>query len=202
MNSTTGRSSYNSLKGEFKINAEIGDVLIFTKQNYRPDTIKVQDHTSLAIYMFRLSIQLREVSIHDSVLTPDEQLEATKNDYTKIYGSLAQRGLLSTSSDGVGISIDALYNIFSRSGRNAAHLRETIQQDYYQNVIDYRFNRALVTRVTGLKDAQLIDFMQKYRPGYFFVTTATDYEFITYIKSNYKRYLRRPKAYTLPALTK
>ncbi len=104
------------------------------------------------------------------------------------------------SSGGAGLSIDGLYNALSRSGRNAAKLRKVIDRDYKQDVIDYRFNSSLVGRVTGLKDKKLIDFMQKYRPGYYFVLNATDYEFITSIKNNLKRYLRNPKAYTLAPL--
>jgi hypothetical protein len=204
LNTATGKSVYNNLKAEFVINAHIGDKLIFTKLNYKPDTITVQNYTSLAVYIQPLSIQLKEVTIHDSLATPEQRLLATKRDYPNIYGSIANTDLLSIGADGagVGLSIDGLYNMFSRSGRNAAHLRENIQEDYYQNVIDYRFNKTLVGHITGLKDAQLADFMQKYRPGYYTVTTATDYEFISYIKANLRRYLRRPRLYTLPPLVK
>jgi hypothetical protein len=143
---------------------------------------------------------LKEVTIRDTALTPEKKLAATKRDYSKAYGSLANHDLLNISGGGVGLGIDALWNAFSRSGKNAKRLRERIDQDYHQDVIDYRFNRTLVANITGLKDKKLTDFMQKYRPGYFFVLNATDYEFITSIKTNYKRYLRNPKAYTLAPL--
>jgi hypothetical protein len=200
-NITSGKSIYNSIKGEFKISAQLGDLLVFTRQNYRNDTLKIKSYSSLAVSMDRLSIQLMEVTIRDSLATPEEQLAATKRDYNKIYGSIADKDLLSVSpGEGAGLSIDALWNSFSREGRNATHLRETIQGDYYQNVIDYRFNRTLVARITGLRDLQLTDFMRKYRPGYYFVITASDYDFITSIKANLRRYLRRPRTYSLPAL--
>ncbi len=102
---------------------------------------------------------------------------------------------------GAGLSIDGLWNSFSREGRNAAHLRAIIDQDYKQDVIDFRFNRKLVSNVTGLKEKQLTDFMQKYRPGYYFVTKANEYQFVTSIKANLKRYLRNPRAYALQPLT-
>jgi hypothetical protein len=201
LNTATGKSVYNNLKAEYSIDVRIGDVLIFTKQNYFSDTIKVQSYNSLAVYLKRVSIQLQEVDVRDSVLNPEQKLIATKRDYNKIYGVLDDRDLLSFSpGEGAGISIDALYNLFSREGRNAEHLRQTIQSDYYQDVIDYRFNRALVSRITGLKNQQLTEFMQRYRPGYFFVVAASEYDFIASIKANYKRYLRRPRVYTLPPL--
>ena len=62
-------------------------------------------------------------------------------------------------------------------------------------------NRALVGRITGLKDQPLTDFMQRYRPGYYFVVAASEYDFVASIKANYRRYLRRPKTYfKLPPL--
>jgi len=192
---------YNNLNGVFQIDAQPGDTLIFSKQDYINDTVKVASHIPIAVYMSKSSIQLKEVTIRDTALTPEKKLAATKREYSKAYGSLANHDLLSTPSyGGAGLSIDALWNSISREGRNAAHLRETIDRDYKQDVIDYRFNKTLVSNITGLKDKKLVDFMQKYRPGYFFVLNATDYEFITSIKNNLRRYLRNPKAYTLAPL--
>lgn len=200
-NTTTGLSVYNNLKGEFKINAKEGDQLIFLRQEYRSDTIKVQSNASLAIYMTRLAIQLKEVTVHDTLQDPDKRLEATKQDFTKIYGSLAYRDFLSTPSVGsAGLSIDALYNSLSRSGRNAEHLRQIIDRDYQQNVIDYRFNRTFVGNITGLKDEKLTAFMFRYRPGYYITKTASDYEFISMIHNNLRRFLRNSRIYSLPPL--
>jgi hypothetical protein len=200
-NPRNGLSVYNNLKGEFKINAQQGDHLVFLRQEYRPDTIKVADSSSLAIYMTRLAIQLKEVSVHDTLLSPEKRLEATKEDFTKIYGSLAYRDFLSTpSSGGAGLSIDALYNSLSRSGKNAERLRQIIESDYHQNVIDYRFNRTFVGNITGLKDERLTAFMLRYRPGYYTIITASEYEFISMIRANLKRFLRNPRTYYLQPL--
>ena len=202
-NITNGKSVYNSLKGEFKIEAATGDVLVFSRDDFHPDTVKVMSNAELAIYMDPLAIQLRQVTIHDTLHSPESRLAATKSDYSKIYGPAANRDLITSPSNGpAGLSIDALYNSFSRSGRNAEHLRGLIENDYKQNVIDYRFNRTLVGRITGLKDEKLTLFMQRYRPGYFLTRNATEYEFIASIKANYKRFLRYPRRYVLPALKK
>ncbi|HWZ02733.1 MAG TPA: hypothetical protein VNX40_03925 [Mucilaginibacter sp.] len=188
---TNGIAIYNNLKGEYQIIATDGDVLVFSRQNYRSDTVKVQSKEPQAIYLVRLAIQLKEVTVHNTNLTPDQKLAATKNDFTKIYGSLAYGDFLSTPyGGGAGLSIDALWNSISRSGRNASKLRDFIQHDYEQNVIDYRFNKTFVGNITGLKDQKLTDFMTRYRPGYYTTKTATDYEFISMIKANLKRFMR------------
>jgi hypothetical protein len=200
-NITTGISAYDNLKGEFKIEAKAGDLLVFSKFEYHPDTIKVVSEAPLAIYLAPLAIQLSEVTVHDTVLSPLMRLHATKQEFSKAYGSLAYDDFLSTpSSGGAGLSIDALWNAFSRSGRNAEKLRGTIQHDYEQNTIDFRFNRTYVGNITGLKDAKLTAFMFRYRPGYYTTKTASEYEFVAMIRANFRRFMRNQRTYTLPAL--
>ena len=200
-NTSTGQSVYNNFKGEFKISAGIGDVLVFTKPDHYADTLKIKNLAPLAVYLRPSAIQLQQVTIRDTMLNPQKRLEQTKSEYNKIYGSLSDNDLLVTSpGSGAGIGIDALYNMFSRSGRNAAHLREVINWDYKQTVIDYRFNKTLVASVTRLKEPQLTDFMVKYRPGYFQVTNFNEYDFIYSIRANLKRYLRNPRAFELTPL--
>lgn len=200
-NITTGIAVYNNLKGEFSISAKEGDQLVFTRQDYHPDTVRVQNNASLAIYMGRLAIQLKEVTIRDSVQTPETRLEATKREYNKAYGSLAYGDFLtSPSNGGAGLSIDALYNAISREGRNASRLRQTIENDYEQNVIDFRFNRTYVGNITGLKDERLTSFMFRYRPGFYSTKTMSDYEFISMIRNNLRRFLRNQRTYSLPSL--
>jgi hypothetical protein len=200
-NITTGQTVYNGLTGEFKIDAKAGDVLVFVRNEYHNDTLRVRDTANLAVYMAPLAIRLKEVTIRDSAYTPGQRLAATKSEYSKAYGPLASHDFITNPNSGpAGLGIDALYNAFSRSGRNAAHLREEIDNEYRQNVINFRFNRSYVGKITGLKDQRLTDFMARYRPGYYTATTATDYEFISMIRANLRRFLRNPRTVQLPSL--
>ena len=197
INNTTGESFYNNLKGEFKIDAKPGDQLIFIKQDYLPDTLLIKDNENLVVSLQRTAIPLKEVTIRDSLATPLQRFQATRKAFSKAYGSNAYSDVLSTSpGGGAGLSIDAIWNSLSRSGRNAQHLQGIIQSDYQQNVIDYRFNRTYVGNITKLKGQDLTNFMLRYRPGYYTVTTATEYEFITYIRNNLRRYLRNKRIYS------
>ncbi|NCD69409.1 carboxypeptidase-like regulatory domain-containing protein [Mucilaginibacter agri] len=202
VNARTKESIYNNLQAEFHINVKIGDQLIFSKVNYANDTVTVKNTGSIAVYLKATSIMLKQVDIHDTLKTPLERYQATQRDYTKIYGSLGNRSILSTSPyGGAGISIDAIWNMISRSGRNAERLKGIIERDYHENIIDYRFNKTLVGNITGLTEPKLSEFMLRYRPGYYMVVTASDYDFIASIKANYRRYLRSPnRRYTLPVL--
>ncbi|WP_448701821.1 hypothetical protein ACFGVR_06170 [Mucilaginibacter sp. AW1-3] len=200
VNTRSRESYYNNLKAEFKIKALAGDVLVFSKTGYFNDTVTVKNETTLVIYLRPSSVQLKEVTIR-SLVTPLDQLNQTRRDYTKVYGHLSRKDLLSSiSGQGAGLSIDALWNMVSREGRNATRLRATIDRDYRENVIDYRFNRTLVSTVTGLDGTKLTDFMFKYRPPYYLVLNANDYDFIKYIRASYKRYVRNPAAFSLQPL--
>jgi len=202
LNVTTGVTVYDNLTGGFKIAAKPGDKLVFSRFDYHTDTVNVHADTSVVIYMARLAIMLREVSIHDSMsMNPDSRLARTKGEYSKIYGSSSYRDFLTSPSSGpAGLSIDALWNSISREGRNAKKLQGEIESDYHQNVIDFRFNRGYVGKITGLTGQRLTDFMTRYRPGYYTTKTATEYEFITLIRNNLKRFLRNPRTAALPVL--
>jgi hypothetical protein len=201
MNITTSKLWYDNLQGEFKVDAKTGDRLVFNKEDYLPDTVLVKNNLKIAVYLQRTAIMLREVTIHDSLHTPLQRLAATRREYSKAYGSSAYSDPFSTSpGGGAGISIDALYNALSKSGHDSEHLRGLIQHDYEQNVIDFRFNKSYVASITKLKDPDLADFMIKYRPGYYLVSSDTEYEFITYIRTSLKRYLRNKRSFSLPPL--
>jgi hypothetical protein len=202
-NSNKGIVTYDNLKGEFHIAAADGDKLIFSRINYHPDTIVVKGDAPIAVYLERLVIQLREVTVRDSALTPEQKLENVKEEFARIYSPSMNPDAFSNSSyGGAGLSIDYLYNAISRSGRNAARLRATIQRDYQENVIDYRFSKTFVARVTGLKEPKLTSFMFRYRPSYYTVVNMTDYEFISLIRGDLRRYLRNQRMYALPPLSR
>src|ERR1700761_8822096 len=67
LNLNTGKSWYNNLKGEFTVDAKTGDKLVFTKEDFVPDTVEIKSSSNLAIYMQRTAIMLREVTIRDSM---------------------------------------------------------------------------------------------------------------------------------------
>ncbi len=69
-NITTGESVYDNLNGVFNITAQNGDRLIFSQQEHLSDTIQVQNHTPLAIYMKKVAILLKEVTILDTLQDP------------------------------------------------------------------------------------------------------------------------------------
>lgn len=203
-NTRTERGIYNNAKGEFKLIAQQNDVLVARLEGFTRDSVKVSATGDVVFYLKRTSIRLKEVVIRDSVLNPSKRFQEIQNEYRDIY----RKGNVSdifnigggNGQGGVGLSIDALYNLFSKEGKNARQLQKTIDRDFKDLVIDYRYTPTLIQQVLGLTGAKAKDFMLQYRPTYSFVLEANDYEMIRFIQEAYRRYQQNPGAYRLPPL--
>jgi len=203
-NTRSGEGFYNTTKGEFKTNAREGDILVAALQGYGVDTISIHSESTVLFYLKRNSILLQEVVVRDSVKTPADQLKAKQEEFNTAYSKGTVKDVLTTGGSngggGAGLSINALYTLLSREGRNARLLQKIIERDYRDAMIDYRFNNTLINRVTGLNGEKLRDYKQQYKPGYYFILEANDYDLIEFIRNSYKSYLENPAAYRLQPL--
>lgn len=203
-NTDTQTGFYNNTKGEFKTTAQVGNVLIASLEGYLSDTVKVAPKGDIVFFLKRKIIRLKEVIIKDTLQSPARKLQEMQEDYKSIYRIGNSSDLLNIGGGnglgGVGLSIDALYSMFSREGKNARNLQKVLARDYKEVLIDYRYTPLLVQQATGLTGTQLRDFMQQYRPAYSFVLDANDYELLRFIQLSYQKYLKNPTALRLPPL--
>lgn len=198
-NTNTDKGIFNNLKGEFTLAASPGDVLIAATEGYFPDTLRVSKEDVLVLYLKRSSIMLKEVSIV-ARKSPQEVLEQKKEDYNIAYRRGDPGSLLSSGHSGAGLSIDALYSILSREGKNARYLQEIIERDYQNDIIDYRYTPEFVHANTGLEGDALEEFMLQYRPSYYFVLQSNDYQLALFVRQSYRQYRQNPEARSLPSL--
>jgi len=200
----THKGVFNNTKGEFKITVHPGDTLVAALEGYSVDTITVRNQQTVIFYLKRISILLKEVYVKDSLKSPQKQLEETQEQYRDAYRKGNPGDVISVGGanglGGAGLSVDALYSLLSKEGKNARYLQEIIERDYRESIINYRFTRQTVKSVTGLEGEKLQDFMEQYRPSYYFILEANDYSLLKYIKESYKKYLKNPHAYRLPPL--
>ena len=200
----TNKGVFNNTKGEFRMEVNPSDTLVAALEGYTVDTITVRNQKTIIFYLKRISILLKEVYVKDSVRSPRKQLEETQDQYRDAYRRGNPGDLISVGGanglGGAGLSVDALYSLLSREGKNARYLQEIIERDYRESIINYRFTKQAVRSVTGLEGENLQDFMEQYRPSYYFILEANDYSLLKYIKESYKQYLKNPAAYRLPPL--
>ncbi|KQN34354.1 hypothetical protein ASE92_12160 [Pedobacter sp. Leaf41] len=193
---------YNNTKGEFSTYANPGDTLVAALSGYGVDTIIFKGQTAAYFQLKSLGIRLRDVVIAQKRLTPQQQYEKSIKEFRYQTMKGSSKDLLNLGTGGVGLGIDAIYNLLSRQGRNARHLQKILEKDYREDLIDYRFKASLVQQVLGIKDTELEEFMQQYRPTYQFVLDADDYAFNIFIRNAYRSYRMNPKALQLPPLPK
>jgi hypothetical protein len=201
-NATTDNGVYNNAKGEFSTQAKLGDTIFAGLQGYLMDTVVFKGQSAIVFQLKSIVIRLKEVSVYGKVPTPQEQYSKTLKEYKYALDKGSTKDLLNLGSGGVGLGIDAIYNLLSRQGKNARHLQSILERDYKESIIDYRFNPDYVKSVLGANDKELQDFMLQYRPTYQFVLTATDYAFVQFLKSSFTAYKRNPSMFRLPSLPK
>jgi hypothetical protein len=199
-NSRTDEGLYNNTKGEFSTQVMVGDTLFAALQGYAVDTLIYKGQNSFYFQLQPLFIRLKEVSIVGKTMTPEEQYKKTQQEYKYQTDRGSSKDLLNIGTNGVGLGIDAIYNLLSKRGKNARHLQGILERDYKEQIIDFRFKPAYVKQVLGISDSELLDFMQQYRPSYSFVLSASEYAFIVYLRNSYTAYKRNPKALRLQPL--
>lgn len=199
-NLRSGDALYNTTKGEFSTFASKGDTLVARLNGYKQDTIIYNGQAAVYFQLKSIGIRLRDVQIQQKRMTPKERYEESLKDnrYAILRGSTDD--IINLSNNGAGLGIDAIYNLFSRQGKNARYLQKILKNDYRQQLIDYRFSPRLVTQVLNINGAEREDFMLQYRPTYQFVMDSNDYTFNLFIKNAYKSYRINPGALRLPDL--
>lgn len=199
-NSQSDEGVINNTKGEFNINAKVGDVLVAALAGYGVDTVIYKGQSAIYFQLKSIGIRLRDVSIKSKMISPQQQYQNKLQEYNYALVKGSSKDLLNLSNGGVGLGIDAIYSLLSKQGKNARHLQEILERDYREALIDYRFNPTLVEKTLGISNYELVDFMQQYRPSYQFVLSANEYAFALFIRNAYQTYKRNPKAYRLEPL--
>lgn len=198
-NKSTKQSSFNNSRGEFQLQIRSGDTVVFSKDNYYADTLRYNGDEILIVHLKRASIYIDPVTVV-ARKTPDQILSERRRDYSKAYGLADPGSLLSVGPNGAGLSIGAIYNYFSKEGKNARRLTQYFQKEYEENFVDMRFSKELVRVTTGLEGEALDNFIVRYRPSYEFVLRANHYQLISYIKSKYEFFKFVPYIKPLPDL--
>ncbi|MFN0291455.1 hypothetical protein [Pedobacter helvus] len=201
-NSSIDTGIYNNTKGEFFAKINLGDTLFAALSGYAMDTVVYRGQSAIVFQLRSLGIRLKEVNIYGKAKTPQELYKSKLDEYKYKLDLGSSRDLLNLGQGGVGLGIDAIYNLLSRDGKNARQLQKILEKDYKEQVIDYRYRPDYVMALIDIKQDNLQDFMTQYRPTYQFVLSASEYAFIQFVKNSYASYKRNPAMFRLPTLPK
>jgi hypothetical protein len=203
--STAGRLVQTNRLGAYSIDVNDADSVWFTfngkpTRKYPVKTIRDLDRFDIAL---RVPVkgaykQLQEVIVRGKNYRLDSM--QNRQDYAKAFNF--QRPNLGTMTSigpgGAGIDINELVRLFQfRKNRSMERFRTRLLLQEQERFIDFRFNKALIRRLTGLDGTDLDSFVERFRPSLEFTEASSDYEFQSYIMLCYDAW--RGKTPTPPA---
>lgn len=191
---TSGNGTVTNAEGYYEIRVTEKDSIWFSYLN-KP-TIKFPVIKISNPMQFDISLQVSVPVLKEVKVFPrNYKLDSIRNrqEYAKVF-NYQKPGLKMVTPQygaGVGFDLNELINVFRfRRNKSMLSFQQRLLLEEQEKFIDYRFNKALVRRLTLLEGAELDRFMQVYRPTYLFTKYSGDYEFRYYIKQSLYRYKR------------
>ena len=192
--STSGTGTVTNADGYYEIEVTEKDSIWFSYLN-KP-TVKFPVMRIGNPMQFDISLQVNVPVMKEVKILPrNYRLDSLRNrqDYAKIFNY--QKPTLKTVTPqygaAVGFDLDEVINMFRvKRNRSMASFQRRLLMEEQDKYVDFRFNKALVRRLTLLDGAELDSFMRVFKPSYTFTKLAGDYEFRLYIKQALYRFKR------------
>jgi hypothetical protein len=165
-NLNTQRTVMTSMKGLFRIDISENQLLSFAAVGYHFDTIYYNNthiaQDTLTLYLSPLAHNLGNVTVYAKGMSRYQldSMERRKDFLHDIVNYTIPTIAQANSGAGIALNIDR-FSKHEKAKRKAFAFFEANEKEAY---INYRFPPALVTEYSGLKDEQLQQFMQQYRP--------------------------------------
>lgn len=186
--STGGMFAMTDSLGKYSIPVMPGDSLYFVYNNKPTQKFAVnkisnplQFDVSLHVFVNSKYNMLKEVVVYSKSYRQDS-LE-NRRTYADVFEY--QKPGLSTSitpGGGVGADVNELINIFRfRRNKRLKAFQNRLEDQERTSYVNYRFNKVIVSRITGLKSPALDSFLVWYRPGYEFAAASDEVVFNQYI---------------------
>jgi hypothetical protein len=195
--STKGRGTQTDSSGHYTIIVSAEDSIYFSYLG-RP-TPKYAVSTIPSFQQFDVSLHINVTTLREvRVMPKNRKLDSIQNrqDYAKAFDFRKPGlGLSSTNPNsgdfGVGLDLDQLINVFRfRRNRSMAAFQQRLELEEKDKYVEFRFSRSKIRKVTGLTGPDIDTFIRYYSPPYEFVTIASEYELLEYMKKSGEQYKR------------
>ncbi len=194
-NISARRFNISDASGNFRIQAEEGDTLVFSSVTYLADTVVVSFFMFKTDYDISLRphvVTLSSVTVGgltnyqiDSINRRDYYKDFYKGSFSKVAMDKGTR-----KGDGVGVSFSGL-NYFSTGEKQKRELKHQLEQDEKEKYIDSRFSPLYISKLTRLQGDSLKEFMLLYRPNYAFCRKASSEDMLLYINDSVRKFMHK-----------
>jgi hypothetical protein len=181
-NITQKTSTQTDEFGTFSILVSLNDSLVISKSDYQEAIKVVLKRQNMIIYL-NPTISLEEVTV---------KAKSVKQEQKEILEGYKSKGVYNNGKTPFLMYIfnplTALQNLLGNDAKNARTFYRYVSRENGENVVDTRFNIALIKNNTSINESDIAEFMYLYRPKYIDVQYWNDYDAINYIKKSYQKY--------------
>jgi len=166
-NLNTDKTVMTSATGRFKIELTENQLLSFAAVGYHFDTIYYNNRNllqdTLALFLSPLTYSLGNVTVTARGMSRYQldSIERRKDFLQDIVNYTIPTISQANSGAGIALNLDR-FSRHEKAKRKAFAFFESNEKEQY---INYRFPAAMVTKYSGLRDEELQQFMQQYRPS-------------------------------------
>ena len=140
-------------------------------------------------------IEIQEVTItrfqHNKNIAELKQIQAEKNKKAGIYYN--GKPPISLLSPFGGKPITFFYELLSKHGKKARAMEQNIEKAIQERQIDSMFNSITIQALVPIDDGDLMEFTQRYRPGFNEAKNWKTYDLNHYIKKCFKEFNSKEK---------
>jgi hypothetical protein len=190
--STSGKGTLTNTEGFYEIEVSEKDSIWFSylgKPTVKFPVLKIYNPLGFDISLHVNVQELQEVKVRQRNYRLDSLLN--RQEYAKIFNYQTPRLKTVTPQYGaaMGFDLQEIINAFRfRRNRSMLAFQNRLLQEEREKFINHRYNKALVSRLTGLEGEERDQFMQYCRPGYEFTLASSDYDFQLWIKECFEKY--------------
>jgi hypothetical protein len=178
--STSGQGTMTDSTGQYRLRVSRKDSIFFSylgRATAKFPIRSIDPNSALDISIAVAVDSLPLVVVRPKAYRYDSM--ENRDEYRKIFDY--EPDYLGQGQGGAGLNLDMLFG--ARRNRQMLALQRRLIEEEQDKYVDYRFNRTLVRRITGLDRPALDLFMKMYRPSYDYIKSCeNDYEFYKYIK--------------------
>ncbi|WP_160164139.1 carboxypeptidase-like regulatory domain-containing protein [Nafulsella turpanensis] len=203
-NKNNEKGTTTGMGGNYRLLASPKDSLEFRMIGYVDTTLSYAQAMALnfVIPLKERVYKLRQVEVRGEHLTEPFAPETTPDDPYFGYPSVRPSGRsreedkigLTGGMGGTGVTgaVTALANKFNKKAKQRERIRQLKEQkrqnQYYEALFEYWFDKEIVQEITGLEGRELNRFLKFCNPSLAFLESATEYEAILAIQRYYEKY--------------
>ncbi|SDH15666.1 peptidase associated/transthyretin-like domain-containing protein [Chitinophaga filiformis] len=180
--STSGAGTITDSLGRYSIKLPLTDSISFSYLGKATMKIPVKEAPLGRAFDMSLHVDvttLPTVEIQEKRRSYQLDSIANREEYRKVFDYSPE--YISSAGGGVGVNLDALFSM--RKIKRMEAFREHLIAIEHDKYVDYRFNKTLIQKLTGLQSPVLDSFMVQYRPTYEMLQSfETEYEYYKYIR--------------------